>query len=85
MAEDDKPKRKEPSGLGGLLRYGMAASELGFAVLGGLALGYWLDRLCGTSPWLTVAGLLLGFIGGLWTLIRLVNTLMEKERSNQDR
>ncbi|MCA9519672.1 MAG: AtpZ/AtpI family protein [Myxococcales bacterium] len=63
----------------------MAASELGFAVLGGLALGYWLDGLLGTSPWLLLVGLVLGFTGGLWTLIRLTNKVMEDDRSKPAR
>jgi F0F1-type ATP synthase assembly protein I len=35
------------------------------------ALGYWLDTLWGTGPWLLVAGALLGFVLGLWELRKL--------------
>ncbi|MBI1950335.1 MAG: AtpZ/AtpI family protein [Acidobacteria bacterium] len=28
------------------------------------AIGYWLDRRFGTKPWLLLAGLILGMIGG---------------------
>lgn len=34
--------------------------------------GIWLDRRFGTAPLFTVALLLLGFVGGTWSLIRQV-------------
>ena len=47
-------------------------SSLGFAIalaiVIGLALGYWLDRLLGTSPWLTLIFLVLGIVAGFRNL-----------------
>lgn len=47
-------------------------SSLGFAIalaiVIGLALGYWLDRLLGTSPWLTLVFLVLGIVAGFRNL-----------------
>ena len=44
------------------------ASALGIAIVLataiGLALGYWLDRVFDTSPWLTLIFLILGIIAG---------------------
>ena len=44
------------------------ASTLGIACVVattiGLALGYWLDRVFDTSPWLTLIFLILGIIAG---------------------
>lgn len=37
----------------------------------GLAMGYGLDRLFGTSPWLTVIFLVLGIVSGFRDLYRL--------------
>jgi len=37
----------------------------------GLAMGYGLDRLFRTSPWLTIIFLILGIISGFRDLIRL--------------
>ena len=37
----------------------------------GLAIGYWLDRLFKTSPWLTIVFLILGIVSGFRDLIRM--------------
>ena len=39
----------------------------------GLAGGYYLDRWLGTSPWLTLIGLVVGIAAGFVNLIRSVN------------
>lgn len=38
----------------------------------GLGAGYYLDRWLGTSPWLTLVGLLLGIAAGFVNLFRAV-------------
>jgi ATP synthase protein I len=43
------------------------------ATMLGLAGGYYLDRWLGTSPWLTLIGLLLGIAAGFVNLFRSVN------------
>jgi ATP synthase protein I len=43
------------------------------ATLIGLAGGYYLDRWLGTSPWLTLIGLVLGIVSGFVNLFRTVN------------
>jgi ATP synthase protein I len=51
----------------------VAMSGLGFefvaAVLLPGALGWWLDRMAGTAPWLMLAGGILGFVVGLRLLM----------------
>lgn len=37
----------------------------------GLAIGYWLDKVFGTSPWLTIIFLVLGIIAGFRELFRM--------------
>ncbi len=37
----------------------------------GLGIGYWLDRLFNTSPWLTIIFLILGIVSGFRDLIRM--------------
>ena len=39
----------------------------------GLAGGYYLDKWLGTSPWLTLIGLVLGIASGFVNLFRTVN------------
>lgn len=45
-----------------------AGGEMVFAIGAGVLVGRWLDRLCGTTPWLTAAGVLVGFAFGMWAL-----------------
>ena len=49
-----------------------AGWSLVFAILIGLAGGYFLDRLLGTSPWLFFIGFLVGFAAGVANLYRAV-------------
>ncbi len=47
-----------------------AGGELVFGVGAGVLVGRWLDRLLGTTPWLTAGGVLVGFASGMWALYR---------------
>ncbi len=51
--------------------YGAAGVQLAGSVVGGLLLGGLADKRFGTGPWLTAAGLVLGFAGGMVNLIRI--------------
>ena len=44
-------------------------------VIGGVALGYLLDRWLSTSPWLITSGLIMGAISGFIGLFRILNRL----------
>jgi ATP synthase protein I len=48
-----------------------AAFSLFAAVVSGLGLGWLLDRWLGTSPWLLVAGLVLGIAAGFYEFLRI--------------
>ncbi|HEU4368650.1 MAG TPA: AtpZ/AtpI family protein [Methylomirabilota bacterium] len=65
--------------LGELSTIGLA---LVIATVIGLAGGYYLDRWLGTSPWLTLIGLLLGIAAGFVNLFRSVK---RAERNIDDR
>jgi len=41
--------------------------------------GLWLDRRLRTAPWLLLAGVILGFFGSGYTLLRAVKKLEEEE------
>jgi ATP synthase protein I len=47
-------------------------ATLAGSVLGGVALGYLLDRWLGTSPWLLLIGSILGILSGLAQLYKTV-------------
>ena len=52
--------------------YGAAGLQLAASVVGFLLIGNWLDEKYGFSPWLAVTGLIVGFVGGLVNLVRIV-------------
>ena len=43
--------------------------------------GYWLDERIGSSPWLLLLGVLLGFAGGTVSLVKAVSRL---KKTNAD-
>ena len=51
--------------------YGAVGFQLAIAVVAGIYFGGLADKKLGTSPWLTLVGLVLGTIGGFYNLIRL--------------
>ena len=55
--------------LGPLLGMGtMLAASITLGVLG----GYWADGKLGTKPWLTLAGLLLGLLVGVYNFVVVI-------------
>lgn len=49
--------------------------ELVVATLVGMALGYGLDRLFGSAPWIMLVGLGLGFLAGMKNILRINDTM----------
>jgi ATP synthase protein I len=55
------------------------------ATLIGLAMGYYLDKWLKTSPWFTLAFLVLGIISGFRNIYILTNRELKRQReSNSD-
>jgi ATP synthase protein I len=68
-AESAAGQQSRMSGRG--IAYGFRmASELVAAVLVGGLIGYVLDRLLGTTPWLFLVLFLLGFVAGIVNVLR---------------
>ena len=44
-------------------------------ILGGILVGYLLDRWLGSDPWLTITGIVLGLVSAIIGLIRIMNRL----------
>ncbi len=68
----DKDKKEDPF----LIAYGIYGAvgfQLATAVVGGILGGQWLDQKWDTTPWLTLAGLVLGSVGGFYNLIKILN------------
>lgn len=67
-----------------LFKYFWQASSVGlnlvFSTFIGLAMGYGLDSLFGTKPWLMIVFTILGIIAGFRELVRMA----KKQESDQD-
>ena len=59
-------------------------SQLVVCPLGGGIVGWRLDRLFGTKPWLMLVFLFLGFAVGVWNVIRISNSAQAKARGEHD-
>ena len=44
-------------------------------ILGGILVGYLLDRWLGTDPWMIITGITLGLISAIIGLVRILNRL----------
>lgn len=62
-----------------ITQYSAGALELGISVAVGAGIGYWLDSVLDTAPWMTLLWLLAGVIAGFRSLIRVVKKLEEEE------
>lgn len=65
--EPTDPKTEQASAYA--LAFGLGAELVGALAVCGVP-GYWLDQKLGTSPWLTLVGVLLGISLGLFQLVR---------------
>lgn len=52
-----------------------AGTAFAGSVIGGTLLGYYLDAWLGTGPWLLIAGVILGTVGAITWLYRMVARL----------
>lgn len=52
--------------------YGAVGIQLALTVVAGWLVGNYFDGKWQTSPWLALLGLVLGFVGGLYNLIRVL-------------
>ena len=46
----------------------------------GLCMGYFLDKLLGTHPWMLIIFLLFGIASGFYSLIRGLNKYLDKNK-----
>jgi hypothetical protein len=59
-----------------------ALSQVGLEMVAPLGVGLWLDLQFGLGPWATVAGAVLGFVGGTIHLIVIAQQI-EREQSKR--
>jgi F0F1-type ATP synthase assembly protein I len=54
----------------GWIRQAGAGVQLAASIAGLTGLGYWIDVHYGTKPWGLIVGLVLGFVGGFYNLVK---------------
>lgn len=65
-------------------KYSAIGLEMALSVVIGLAIGWWLDRLFGTKPWLSLIFLLFGLIAGFRSLYRLLRDIKKNGGIDQE-
>jgi ATP synthase protein I len=73
--KNEDPQKDWDKGLGMISRIGV---DLVAGTFVGALLGYLLDRMFGTAPWLMIAGIFLGAIAGFRNIFRYLNDLENK-------
>ena len=63
--------------------YAAAGFQFVGAVGGLSVLGWWFDGRLGTTPWLAVAGLVLGSVGGFWNLWRILKLIQTNDERRE--
>lgn len=73
-----RPATEEPMGKGMSLGFRMAADFVA-AVIVGAVLGFGIDALLHSSPWALIVCLILGFITGVWNVVRVAQAANKPE------
>ena len=73
-----RPATKEPMGKGMSLGFRMAADFVA-AVIVGAVLGFGIDTLAHSTPWGLIVCLILGFITGVWNVVRVAQQANKPE------
>jgi F0F1-type ATP synthase assembly protein I len=66
-------KRDEHGWLKALGAAGNVGFTLAASIVAGLLLGKWVDQQLDTSPWITIAGILLGIGAGVWGVYQQIS------------
>jgi ATP synthase protein I len=67
-----RPSKKSVDGPGASLGFRMASDFIA-AVIVGAVLGFGIDVLLHSTPWALIVCLILGFITGVWNMVRTAN------------
>jgi ATP synthase protein I len=78
---DQKPTEQIKKGTS----YSAGAAEMGLSVVIGMAIGYWLDELLGTAPWMALLWMSCGAIAGFRSLYRLAKRMEREAEADEAR
>jgi F0F1-type ATP synthase assembly protein I len=84
----DRPNRRHDDQIPFLRRAGLylgIAFELPGTIIGGLAVGYFLDKYLGTSPWLLIACTGVAFAGAFVRLVRWAKFFSSERDGNRSK
>ena len=74
-----RPQRRQSSGLAVGMYWATRISGIGFEMAVPAGIGFWLDRLWGTSPWLVVVGACLGFAVAMLDIVKLARQIGSRD------
>ena len=80
-AAAERPTRPGAASYSGAFRL---ASEFVAGILVGAGLGWGLDRLAGTSPWGLIGLLLLGFVAGIFNVVRAAGEMSSRSKAGEE-
>lgn len=89
MAQAPRPEDGKPdpgvAGYGKAYEIIAASLQLAVAVILMFFLGRWLDGKFGTTPWLMLAGMTLGFGAGFYSFLRSVQKLAKNDNNGNEK
>ncbi|HET7231447.1 MAG TPA: AtpZ/AtpI family protein [Longimicrobium sp.] len=86
MAQTSDPRRPNRQPIPDAGQYASVGLQFGLGILVFTFAGRWLDGRLGTSPWLLLAGVMLGFgLSAAWIYRQLVIRPRERARREEDR
>ena len=75
---DEQPSERRELGLN------LTLAQVGLEMVAPLVAGLMIDYFAGTLPWLTLAGIVFGFVGGITHIVALTNK-QNAARRNKDK
>jgi F0F1-type ATP synthase assembly protein I len=61
-----------------------ALAQVGLEMVVPIGLGWWIDQQLGSSPWILVLGVIVGFVIGIWHLVALTRDLDTKPPKDKE-
>jgi F0F1-type ATP synthase assembly protein I len=78
MPEEQPPDQRE-------LGLNLTLAQVGVEMVTPLFVGLVVDHYAGTSPWFTISGVILGFVGGVTHIVLLANRQEMARRKKNDK
>ena len=86
MAQIPEPRRPVPGNIPNAGQYASVGLQFAIGIMAFTFAGSWLDGRLGTSPWLLLVGVMVGFgLSGFWIYRRLVVAPRERAKTEERR